>query len=79
MMRRMTIALAGFLFLSYTGWTQPTSALENYRRLQFPLKDETFAKGWQERVAPPVRPCIGTMNPLRACHPYGVLQAARTG
>ena len=27
MMHRMTIALAGFLFLSYTGSTQPTSAL----------------------------------------------------
>lgn len=51
MMHKMTIALAGFLFLSYTGWTQPTSALENYRRLQFPPKDENFAKGWQERVA----------------------------
>jgi hypothetical protein len=51
MMHGMTIALAGFLFLSYTGWTQPTSALENYRRLQFPPKDENFAKGWQERVA----------------------------
>jgi HEAT repeats len=51
MMQRMTIALAGLLFLSYTGWTQPTSALEKYRRLQFPPKDENFAKGWQERVA----------------------------
>ena len=51
MIPRMTIALAGFLFLSYTGWTQPISALENYRRLQFPPKDENFAKGWQERVA----------------------------
>ena len=51
MIHRMTIALAGFLFLSYTGWTQPISALENYRRLQFPPKDENFAKGWQERVA----------------------------
>ena len=48
---RMTIALAGFLFLSYTGWTQPTSALENYRQLQFPAKAENFAQGWQERVA----------------------------
>ena len=47
----MTIALAGFLFLPCTGWTQPFSALENYRRLPFPPKDENFAKGWQERVA----------------------------
>src|SRR5262249_19113382 len=33
------------------GWAQPTSPLEKYRRLQFPRKDENFAKGWQERVA----------------------------
>jgi hypothetical protein len=39
------------LFLSHTGWTQSTSALEKYRRLQFPPKDENFSKGWQERVA----------------------------
>ena len=51
MIHRMTIALAGLLFLSCPGWTQPISALENYRRLQFPPKDENFAKGWQERVA----------------------------
>src|SRR5262249_41073580 len=35
----------------YAGWTQHTSPLEKYRRLQFPPKDENFAKGWQERVA----------------------------
>ena len=31
--------------------TQPTSPLEKYRRLEYPPKDENFAKGWQERVA----------------------------
>ena len=50
-MNKMTIALAGLLLLPYAGWTQPTSPLEKYRRLQFPPKDENFAKGWRERVA----------------------------
>src|SRR5262245_49968691 len=50
-MHRMTIALAGCLLLQYTGWTQPTSPLEKYRRLEFPATDENFARGWQERVA----------------------------
>jgi hypothetical protein len=50
-MNRMIIALAGLLLLPYAGWTQPTSPLEKYRKLEFPPKDENFAKGWQERVA----------------------------
>jgi HEAT repeats len=50
-MQRMTIALAGLLLLPCAGWTQLTSPLEKYRRLEFPPKDESFAKGWQERVA----------------------------
>jgi HEAT repeats len=50
-MHRMTIALAGLLLLPHAGWTQQASPLEKYRRLQFPPKDENFAKGWQERVA----------------------------
>src|SRR5262249_56247009 len=50
-MHRMTIALAGLLLLPAVGWTQPTSPLEKYRKLQFPPKDENFAKGWQDRVA----------------------------
>jgi hypothetical protein len=50
-MNKMTIALAGLLLLPYAGWTQPTSPLEKYRKLEFPPKDENFAKGWQERVA----------------------------
>ena len=50
-MNRMIIALAGLLFLPHAGWTQPTSPLEKYRRLECPPKDENFAKGWQERVA----------------------------
>ena len=43
--------LAGLILLPSAGWTQPTSPLERYRRLEFPPKDENFAKGWQERVA----------------------------
>jgi hypothetical protein len=50
-MHRMTIALVGLLLLPHVGWTQPTSPLEKYRRLQFPPRDENFAKGWRERVA----------------------------
>jgi hypothetical protein len=50
-MHRMTIALVGLLLMPDVGWTQPTSPLETYRRLQFPPKDENFAKGWRERVA----------------------------
>src|SRR5262245_19536101 len=50
-MHRMTIALVGLFLLRGTGWAQPTSPLEKYRRLQFPARDENFAKGWQERVA----------------------------
>jgi hypothetical protein len=50
-MHGMTIALAGLLLLPDIGWTQPTSPLEKYRKLEFPPKDENFAKGWQERVA----------------------------
>src|SRR5262245_36006605 len=50
-MHRVTIALVGLLLLPGVGWAQPTTPLEKYRRLQFPAKDENFAKGWQERVA----------------------------
>ena len=50
-MQRMTVALAGLLLLPCAGWAQPTSPLEKYRRLEFPPKEENFAKGWQERVA----------------------------
>jgi HEAT repeats len=50
-MQRMTLALAGLVLLPCAGWTQPTSPLEKYRRLEFPPKEENFAKGWQERVA----------------------------
>src|SRR5262245_20578781 len=50
-MNRMIIALVGLLILPSAGWPQPTSPLEKYRNLEFPPKDENFAKGWQERVA----------------------------
>jgi hypothetical protein len=45
------MALAGLLLLPHASWAQPTSPLEKYRRLEYPPKDENFAKGWQERVA----------------------------
>jgi len=49
----MVVALAGLFVLPSAGWTQPqaTAPLEKYRTLEFPPKDENFAKGWQERVA----------------------------
>jgi hypothetical protein len=50
-MNRLIITLAGLLLLPHAGWGQPTSPLEKYRRLEYPPKDENFAKGWQERVA----------------------------
>lgn len=50
-MNRMIITLAGLLLLPSAGWAQQTSALEKYRKLEFPPRDENFAKGWQERVA----------------------------
>lgn len=49
-MNRMIVPLAGLVLLS-VGWSQPTSPLEKYRRLEFPPTDENFAQGWQERVA----------------------------
>lgn len=51
MMNRMILAWSVFVLLPHAGWTQPTSALEKYRKLEFPPKPENFAKGWQERVA----------------------------
>jgi hypothetical protein len=50
-MHGMIIALAGLFLLPCTGLSQPTSPIERYRKLEFPPKDENFAKGWQERVA----------------------------
>jgi hypothetical protein len=47
----MIIALAGLFLLPCAAWDQPTSPIEKYRKLEFPPKDENFAKGWQERVA----------------------------
>src|SRR5262245_12313538 len=50
-MNRLIMALAGLLLLLHAGWAQPTSPLEKYRRLEYPPRDENFARGWQERVA----------------------------
>ena len=50
-MHGMIIALAGLFLLPCAGLSQPTSPIERYRKLEFPPKDENFAKGWQERVA----------------------------
>src|SRR5262245_9716494 len=50
-MNRLILALAGLLLLPHAGWARPTSPLEKYRRLEYPPRDENFARGWQERVA----------------------------
>lgn len=50
-MSRMVLALCGFVLVPCAGWAQPSSPLEKYRKLQYPAKEENFAKGWQERVA----------------------------
>src|SRR5499427_4417647 len=50
-MNRMILALAGLFLFPQAGRTQTTAPLEKYRRLEYPPKDENFAKGWQERVA----------------------------
>ena len=50
-MNRMIITLAGLLILPYAGWAQPALPLEKYRKLEYPPREENFAKGWQERVA----------------------------
>lgn len=50
-MHRLTIGLAALFLLSQAGWCQSMSPLEKYRRLEFPPKEENFAKGWQDRVA----------------------------
>jgi hypothetical protein len=47
----MILALAGLVLLPTACWSQSASPLEKYRKLEFPPKDENFARGWQERVA----------------------------
>src|SRR5262245_55509146 len=50
-MKRSALALAALLVLLQTGWTrEPPSPLERYRKLEFPPKEENFAKGWEDRV-----------------------------
>jgi hypothetical protein len=51
MRNRLIIALTGLVLLPGVARAQTTSPLEKYRQLEFPPRDENFAKGWQERVA----------------------------
>jgi hypothetical protein len=51
MINRLSAALTVLFLLPCAGWTQTTSPLEKYRKLEYPPRDENFAKGWQERVA----------------------------
>ena len=51
-MKRTVLVLAGLLALPPTGRAQePPSPIENYRKLEFPPKEENFDKGWKDRVA----------------------------
>ena len=50
-MNKAITALTGLFLLPCAGWTQQVSPLEKYRQLEYPPRDENFAKGWQERVA----------------------------
>src|SRR5262245_17682323 len=61
-MNRISVVLTGLLVLPSAGWCQPATAIERYRNLEFPPKDENFAKGWQERVALEYE-VINTSNP----------------
>ncbi len=49
-MNKMIMTFAGLLLMPDAGWPQATSPLEKYRNLEYPPKDENFAKGWQERL-----------------------------
>jgi hypothetical protein len=50
-MTRLITVLTGIVLMPCGGWTQTISPLEKYRQLEYPPRDENFAKGWQERVA----------------------------
>jgi hypothetical protein len=47
-----TVLAACLLLLPPTGRSaEPLSPIEDYRRLEFPPKDENFEQGWKDRVA----------------------------
>src|SRR5262245_36197130 len=47
-----TVLTACLLLLPLTSrCAAPPSPIENYRKLEFPPKDENFEKGWKDRVA----------------------------
>src|SRR5262245_41733494 len=50
-MNRLILAAAGLVLLPAAVWPQTASPLEKYRKLEFPPKDENFARGWQDRVS----------------------------
>jgi HEAT repeat protein len=50
-MKAIVTAWGSLLLLLSAAWAQQSSPLEKYRKLEFPPKDENFAKGWRERVA----------------------------
>jgi hypothetical protein len=51
-MNRTTLIIACLLIQAPTSRSEePQSPIENYRRLEFPPKEENFEKGWKDRVA----------------------------
>ena len=49
---KCTVLTACLLLVAPTSRSaEPPSAIESYRKLEFPPKDENFDKGWKDRVA----------------------------
>src|SRR6185295_7074082 len=50
-MQRIVLFFCVILLATTSQSAEPLSPIENYRRLEFPPKDENFDKGWKDRVA----------------------------
>jgi hypothetical protein len=50
-MNRIILTACLLLLAPSSRGAEPLSPIENYRRLEFPPKDENFEKGWKDRVA----------------------------
>jgi len=82
-MKRIFV-LAGLLVLPPVGYSgEPTSPIENYRKLEFPPSGENFEKGWKDRVAADYAVINDAeLKSLRAAlgdgDPFGVFETNRT-
>jgi hypothetical protein len=50
-MKRTVLSGCFLLLATASQSAEPLSPIENYRRLEFPPKDENFEQGWKDRVA----------------------------